>query len=198
MWRHRPSPPSSPTYADPDSLRDALDNQSITDPDVCCLVERTTSSGELKKVQFSGDTFTFAGVAAGAVQISVKPYLGYVEQARQLTIAGNTVADFQLQPLPVLLRGEVLDARREARAPRCTAKIEILTGPDAGRVTSTTVAPGYQFAERLQPATVTIRFSATGGYETKERLARLRASPKTTRWRRMRRPPVLAAPSILR
>jgi hypothetical protein len=156
------------------AFRDALDERPIDDSDDCCLIELTTQSGERLTRQHSGEKYLFQSVPAGTAHISVKPYSGYADQTRQITISSNTAIDFQLVPLPVLLGGEVLDARTEARAPRCTAKIEILDGPDAGRVTSPTTGPNYQFSEPLQPATANIRFSAPGGYETKVNAVRLR------------------------
>jgi hypothetical protein len=176
-----PTPPSSPVlYTVSGSLRDAFDFVPLSDSDVCCVIELTTQTGERRTISHSHDTYTFKDVPAGSVKISVRPYLGYSEQARDVTLSGNAVVDFALRPLPVRVRGELLDARTEARPPRCTGVIEVVDGPDAGRTTSPTPPPlgtsgvNFEFSELLQPTTVTFRFSAPGGYETKTRSVRLR------------------------
>jgi hypothetical protein len=155
------------------SLRDALDLVPVSDPDVCCLIELTWN-GERRRIEWSRDTYVFRDVPAGSVDIRVTPYLGYAAQSTSVTLSANATVDFALIPLPVRVRGELRDARTEARPPRCTGLIEAIDGPNAGQKTSPTAGMSFEFSELFQPGTVTFRYSAPGGYETKIRSVRLR------------------------
>jgi hypothetical protein len=161
------------------ALRDALDglatSTGLDDPDVCCLVEILSADGSTQRLQYSRANYAFAGVPAGNIQITVRPYLGWAEQTRVVNVTTDTIADFALVPQPLRLWGEIADPRTEARGPACVGLVEILDGPNAGLAATTTPpAPDFEFAEVVAPGTATLRFSAPGGYTTVTRSVRLR------------------------
>jgi hypothetical protein len=86
---------------------------------------------------------------------------GYVDPRRPLTLTRDTTLDFVLDRVRVSLLGSVREA-----APACGgaiegARVEIVSGPDAG-VGVTTTATGYQTTRIINWGKLTLRASKTG------------------------------------
>ena len=178
------SPPTAPTpavtYTVSGTIHDALDDGIIVGgpPRVELQAEGEVARFVIPDGGQRGRAFRFEGVRAGTARLIVRVPGGYEEQARTLTVAGNTSADFSLIPLSLRLVGEVVDIRYDDAKvelpPKCGSLVEIIEGVGAGRQAVPDARGRYEFPDILPSGTATVRVTAPGGYQTLVTTLRLR------------------------